>query len=593
MIIFFNGHALILVKSMSNRQSNFTESTHFPPISRNNSKSYQQRGFRKGSNSSETKPLSLNTSTDPAKLADYIYANVIGNRKHVYTPYGHRQIIYCDHIASGRSIEFIENFLKAKVLPFYGNTHTTTSICSRQTTRFRHEARKIIFKAVNASEEDVVIFKGSGTTGAVHKLINCLGLNEISGPPIVVYVSNQEHHSNLLPWREIPNSKVIIIPDNEDGTINHRALQEELEQKCKEDQQNGEKSRLIGCFAAASNITGLLNDDLTITALLHQYGALSFWDYATAAPHTYINVNPQVSGDMNGLCKKDAAYFSCHKFLGGVQTPGILITKKHLLSNSVPDGVGGGTVSFVTKDSHGYLKDIEEREEGGTPAIVESIRAGLTIQLKQAVGCDYIGHREHELMKLAKLKLASVENFILLGNAFTEEGNHHNLPILSFLIKTPSSRSYRQGCAYLHHNFVSVLLSDLFGIQARGGCACAGPYAQTLLGLSPNLSKRYLTLLYEDEMSDLGHRSNDRSLQLFDLLKPGFTRLNLSWFAPDEEANFVVDALIFISNHGWKLLPQYVLNSKTGEWQHHTKHVSNNTISTGVATTCCFLYRTP
>ena len=213
---------------------------------------------------------------------------------------------------------------------------------------------------------------------------------------------------------------------------------------------------LIGCFTACSNITGLLHDDLTISSLLHQHGALAFWDYATAAPHTYIDVNPKVIGDVTGLCKKDAIYFSCHKFVGGVQTPGILIAKKKLFTNQVPDGVGGGTVLFVTDDDHRYLQDPETREEGGTPAIVGSIRAGLVMQLKQSVGIDYIIRREYALMKLAKKKLASVPNFHLLGNGFMR-GSHHNLSILSFVIRTPSS-------GYLHHNYVSVILNDLLCI---------------------------------------------------------------------------------------------------------------------------------
>ena len=254
-------------------------------------------------------------------------------------------------------------------------------------------------------------------------------------------------------------------------------MQKELKLRSQENQKFGRKSKkiLIGCFTACSNITGLLHDDLTITSVLHQHGALSFWDYATAAPHTYIDVNPKVIGDITGLCRKDAVYFSCHKFIGGVQTPGILIAKKKLFANHVPDRAGGGTVLFVTNEDHRYFPNPETREEGGTPAIVESIRAGLAMQLKQSVGIEHIICREHALMNLAKKKLASVPTFHLLGNGFVS-GDHLNLAILSFVIKIPSSNS-SEGRGYLHHNYVSVLLNDLFGIQCRGGCACAGPYA--------------------------------------------------------------------------------------------------------------------
>ena len=386
-----------------------------------------------------------------------------------------------------------------------------------------------------------------------------------------MFTSNQEHHSNLLPWRELPNSEVRSVPDNLDGTINENYLMQELMDVSQQYSASGEsRPVMVGCFPAASNITGILNDDIAITALLHQYGALSFWDYATAAPHTYVDVNPKVVGDIDGLCKKDAVYFSCHKFLGGVQTPGVLIAKKKLFNNPKPDGGGGGSVFFVTEKDHRYLKETELREEGGTPSIVESVRAGLAMQLKQSVGMSYIAKREHELMKLAKQKLSNIPNFHLLGNGFVE-GNHHNLPILSFLITAPSQSS---NSLFLHHNYVSAILNDLFGIQSRGGCACAGPYAQYLLGISSDLAKQYESILMEDERLDRSHlRRGHSEYSQFEVLRPGFTRLNLSWFSSDDEINFILDALIFIAEHGWKVMPQYKFNNETGEWRHHTNQV--------------------
>ena len=388
---------------------------------------------------------------------------------------------------------------------------------------------------------------------------------------VIIFTSNQEHHSNLLPWRELPNSELKSIPDNLDGTINEEYLMQELMNISQQNNLPGEiKPLMIGCFPAASNITGILNDDVAITALLHQYGALSFWDYATAAPHTYIDVNPKVVGDIEGLCKKDAVYFSCHKFIGGVQTPGVLIAKKKLFTNPKPDGGGGGSVFFVTKTDHRYLKETEVREEGGTPAIVESVRAGLVMQLKQSVGMKYIAEREHKLMALAKQKLLNITNFHLLGNGF-DGGNHHNLPILSFVIKAPSNSTTS---LYLHHNYVSAILNDLFGIQSRGGCACAGPYAQYLLGISSDLAKQYESVLMEDERLDRKHlRRGHSEYSQFEVLRPGFTRLNLSWFSSDDEVNFVLDALVFVAEHGWKIMPQYIFNNETGEWRHHTNQV--------------------
>ena len=473
-------------------------------------------------------------------------------------PFGQRKITYCDYIASGRSLKFIEDFISDEVLPHYGNTHTTTSVTSLQTTLYRHEARDILRNATGASEHDAVLFVGHGCTGAIHKLISTLKLNNQN---VVVFVSRQEHHSNLLPWREI-GAEIVFISETETGTIDLGDLEQKLIN------HQGDGKQLIGCFCAASNITGILNDDIAITALLHNQGALSFWDYATAAPYVDINVNPKVIGDPAGLCAKDAVYFSMHKFVGGVQTPGILIAKKALFArNSVPDfGGGGGSVFFVTEKDHKYLKATELREEAGTPAIVESIRAGMVMQLKKAVDASQIMERETSWMLKAKAKLEDNPNFIMLGTGFSIPEQH--LPVISFMIRAPG------GQGFLHHNFVCSVLNDVFGIQARGGCACSGPYAQHLLGMSYDLAKEYEDLLLEDDRLDRAQlRRGHQECSQLEILRPGFSRLNLPWFAEEKEIDFILDAVNFVANHGWKLMPQYIFNNETGEWKHHSNQV--------------------
>ncbi|KNC72488.1 hypothetical protein SARC_14955, partial [Sphaeroforma arctica JP610] len=130
-----------------------------------------------------------------------------------------------------------------------------------------------------------------------------------------------------------------------------------------------------------------------------------------------------------------------------------------------PTTAGGGTVFFVSPTRHQYLRDIELREEGGTGGIVESVRAGMAFQLKQAVSVPVIERCDERITNRVMAAFTSHPNIVVLGSTKAKR-----LPIFSLMIKHNSR--------YLHYNFVGALLNDLFGIQCRGGCVCAGPYAQ-------------------------------------------------------------------------------------------------------------------
>ncbi|GFU46524.1 probable cysteine desulfurase [Trichonephila clavipes] len=269
------------------------------------------------------------------------------------------------------------------------NSHCSKCrLCKEEVTKTGIQ-RDIIRKAVNASEHDAVIFSGTGCTSAVSKLIHALNLKK----SVVVFVSPFEHHSNLLPWREI-NAKIVRIKETINGLIDLHHLETELKR------YSDSKFSLIGSFSAASNITGILTDDKAISILLHKYEALSFWDYAAAAPYVHIDMNPIVMGLNEGMAYKDAVFISPHKFVGGPDTPGILIAKKSLLQNPIPSEPGGGTIFFVSRETHRYLKDEEMREEGGTPSIVGAIRAGMAFQLKEAIGTEIIAVREEQIFKM-------------------------------------------------------------------------------------------------------------------------------------------------------------------------------------------------
>ena len=388
-------------------------------------------------------------------------------------------------------------------------------------------------------------------TGAIDKLINCLNIripNDLdqcyhfsaqipAEERPVVFVGPYEHHSNDVAWR-CTIADVVLIRQDAQGRIDLAHLEDEL-------QKYAQRQLKIGTFSAASNVTGIISDDLAITTLLHRYGALSLWDYAVAGPYVPIRMNPTSDGaDTSGgdVACKDAIFLSPHKFIGGPGTPGVLVAKKHLFQNSVPAIPGGGTVEFVSPTDERFLHDIILREEGSTPAILESIRAGLVFQLKEAVGAEVIQQREQDFVRRALASWQGNDKLWILGNTQLER-----LAIFAFCIRYSETDE-----RFLHYNFVVTILNDLFGIQARGGCSCAGPYGHHLFHIQPDTSHAY-----QKEVAS-GHEG----------IKPGWVRLGFNYFMTEAVFAYIVEAVHLVANEGWKLLPWYRFDPASGMWAH-------------------------
>ena len=471
-----------------------------------------------------------------SNLIQKIRDSIIGDHALIETPFGSRPLIYADYTASGRSLCFIEDFIRDEVLPYYANTHSETSFTGAQTTVLREQAREIIRQAVNGTHQDKVIFCGSGATSAINKLIDMLNLRlsqdllddygldgviPVKHRP-AVFVGPYEHHSNELPWRE-SIADAVVIPLNSAGQLDLVALEDALVKYI-------DRPLRIGSFSAASNVTGLKTDVPRVTSILKHHGALSFWDYATAAPYVRI--------DMNGHSPLDAVFISPHKFIGGPGTPGVLVVKGRVVSNAVPVTVGGGTVTYVTPEDHHYVANAERREEGGTPGVVESIRAGLVFKLQGDVGFEEIARRENAFVSRAIARLSQCENLEILGPL--------DAPRLSIL-----SLRFKLGDKDLHYGYVVSLLNDLFGIQARGGCSCAGPYGHALLGMDMNYSRAIQSQIAAGNV----------------ILRPGWVRLNFNYFISESEFDYLLDAIELVAKHGWRMLPYYGCDIASGVWR--------------------------
>ena len=478
------------------------------------------------------------------KKLDYIKSQIIGSDHFIETPFGKKIMLYLDYTASGRNLLFIENYL-LKLEKEYANTHTEDDETGWATTERSHQAEKLVKKAVGANEKYRIIFTGTGTTGGIQKLMEILGiyypptlkkvfkdLNEcakkcnIKKP--VVFVGPYEHHSNLVTWRE-GFCDFIPIRLNEKGELSL----EDLEKKVTSPRWEG-RTKIVS-ISAASNVTGLKTDTSRVAEIAHKNDCLVFFDYAACAPYVPI----KVYRDENNFF--DAVFFSPHKFLGGPGSSGVLVFHERIYDRALPPTFGGGgTVSYVNEESHDFIGTIEEREKAGTPGILQSFKTALALELKSHIGCDYIQEREDKNLEYFCERWGNHPSIEILG----PKENKNKIGIISYNIKHKDK--------YFHPKFISKLLNDLFGIQSRAGCSCAGPYGHYLLNISLKSSNIYR------EAVKKGYSG----------FKPGWARINLHYTLDKEDLDFIIDTIDFILKYGERFLALYEFNPFTGDWIH-------------------------
>ncbi len=440
--------------------------------------------------------------------------NIVGIHQTFESPYGEKRLVYTDWTASGRLYRAIEDKLVNDFGPFVANTHTETSTSGAAMTLAYHKARKIIKAHVNANEDDVLITEGSGMTGVINKFQRILGLKisenfkEYTHIPEekrpIVFITHMEHHSNQTSWYETI-ADVEVVPCNEQGLVCLDTFEKTI-------QKHKHRPIKIASVIAASNVTGIKTDYHKIAALIHKYNGLCFVDFACSAPYVDIDMHPSKKEEY-----LDAIFFSPHKFLGGPGSSGVLLFHKKLYKNTIPDNPGGGTVTYTNPwGEHDYIDDVETREDGGTPAFLQTIKIALSIQLKEAMGTLQMFERENEINSVIFDCLENIEGVKILAP------NHKNrLSIFSFYFE-----------AY-HFNLVVKLLNDRFGIQTRGGCSCAGTYGHFLLNVDQNTS----------------HKIKDQISEGCNTEKPGWVRLSIHPTITNEEVDYICNSLKTLANN--------------------------------------------
>jgi len=462
--------------------------------------------------------------------------NTIGHDLVFDSPYGKQKMIYADWIASGRLYKPIEDKISKEIGPFVGNTHTETSETGTLMTNAYHAAHRIIKEHVNATKEDVLITSGFGMTGVINKFQRILGLRscghlvsrdclEKKERP-VVFITHMEHHSNHTSWFETA-TEVVQIKPSKDLLIDLDDLRENLE-------KYKDRKVKIASVTACSNVTGIETPYYEIAKIMHEYGGRIFVDFAASAPYVDIDMHPEDPAE-----KLDAIFFSPHKFLGGPGSSGVLIFCDTLYENPVPDQPGGGTVDWTNPwGEYKYIEDIEAREDGGTPGFLQAIRTALSIELKNQMGTANIKEREGYLTKLAFKRLENIERLHILADNIRDR-----LGVLSF---------YIQG---VHYNLVVKLLNDKFGVQVRGGCACAGTYGHFLLDVSHEHSKEITDKISHGDLSE----------------KPGWIRLSLHPTMTDNELSTILDAIEQVATHAGEWESDYIYDRYKNEYRHESE----------------------
>ncbi|MEI7905831.1 MAG: aminotransferase class V-fold PLP-dependent enzyme [Bacteroidota bacterium] len=467
--------------------------------------------------------------------------NIVGIDAVFRSQYGEQPLIYSDWTASGRLYGPIEKKMLESFGPFVGNTHSESSITGGLMTHAYHHAHEIIKKHVNADADDVLLFVGTGMTTAINKFQRILGvkipdkfrnsivLSDADRP--VVFVTHMEHHSNQTTWYETI-ADVCVLEPSANGLVDTDALRSALKKY-----QN--RSMKIGSFSACSNVTGICSPYHELAKIMHEHGGIAIVDFAASAPYVAMDMHPAEKNE-----RLDAIIFSPHKFLGGPGTPGVILFNKHLYTLESPDQPGGGTVLWTNPwGQHKFSPDIEIREDGGTPGFLQAIKASLAVQLKDRMGIKNIAAREHELAAAMFKKMRPIPHLKLLADSIEDR-----LCMFSFYFDN------------IHYNLVVKILNDRFGIQARGGCSCAGTYGHYLLHVDPQHSKQITDKIDAGDLSE----------------KPGWVRISLHPTTTNEEVNHITGALAQIEKNIAVWQNDYAYNQHSNEYHHKNE---NGTLS--------------
>ncbi|KAL4488017.1 hypothetical protein ABPG72_009355 [Tetrahymena utriculariae] len=502
-----------------------------------------------------------------------ILRNIIGYSTLIDTPFGQRCALYADHTATGRPFKMIEDMIQQKIKPMVANSHTETSLMGYFSTQMLHYAEVSILKSFKVSKAThFSVPCGNGATGAFERLTKILRVADIAkmetfkapdlekakNPNIpAVYITPYEHHSNILPWQN-DGCNLQMVKGDKYGNMNIEDLQDRLI-------ANSHFKIQIVSVSATSNVTSQRTDLSKVNGIIKNYkekhllpGHKIFFisDCAAFCSHNRLNLSDE------GLSEIDFVCISPHKHLGGSESTGVLIAKLSAYDLSQPPSFpGGGTVKAVVgleSDQTWYDSDPTAREMPGTPNAIGFYRAALTFELQDYIGLEFIIEKEEQNAKYFYNRIQQINEEFRRSEQIPPRNVHIygdtdieiRYDVFSFNIYGPGTTTDAYGKSLFHPNFVARILNDVFGIQVRSGCSCAGPYGVLLLGIP---QKKAVEIVGE-------------MLNGYEDVKPGWVRVDTFFSFDKYELDYIIEAIRLIAIYGERIMRFYEQNVKTAQF---------------------------
>ncbi len=360
-------------------------------------------------------------------------------------------LVYLDNGASTQKPRAVIDAITSFYTNDYANVHRGIHTLSQRATDQFEAARETVKNFINARQIEEVVFT-SGTTDSINLIATSFGSTFIKRGDRIL-VSEMEHHSNIVPWQILAESKgahVDVIPVLENGELDLQAFHDRLTERTK-----------IVAITQVSNALGTINPVSEMTIAAHRVGAKIVLDGAQSIAHMPVDVQ---------RLDCDFYVFSGHKIFGPTGI-GVLYGKRELLEAMPPYRSGGDMIKTVSFSGTEY-NVLPYKFEAGTPHIAGAIGLAAALNYLSLIGMDKVESYEHELLAYGTQEIEKLDGLQLIGTANNKAG------ILSFVIEGAHASDLgtlldHQGVAIRVGHHCAMPVMEKFGLEATSRASLA------------------------------------------------------------------------------------------------------------------------